>query len=84
MTKWYLSEQVILFLSDGKSTGNTDPREKIRDENQKYDNRIRIFTYLIGDGIHLILTPFPVYSFCLSSNVIRLYYSKMRIANRIA
>ncbi|CAC5376301.1 unnamed protein product [Mytilus coruscus] len=42
-------EQVILFLSDGKSTGNADPREVIRDENQKYDNRIRIFTYLIGD-----------------------------------
>ncbi|XP_071168504.1 VWFA and cache domain-containing protein 1-like [Mytilus edulis] len=42
-------DQVILFISDGKSTSVSDPVQVISTENSKLQNRIAIFTYLIGE-----------------------------------
>ncbi|VDI55129.1 Hypothetical predicted protein [Mytilus galloprovincialis] len=42
-------DQVILFISDGKSTSVSDPVQVISTENAKLQNRIAIFTYLIGE-----------------------------------
>lgn len=41
-------EQIILFISDGMSSSGKDPVQVISDENSKYNNKITIFTYLIG------------------------------------
>ncbi|XP_052058299.1 VWFA and cache domain-containing protein 1-like isoform X2 [Mytilus californianus] len=41
-------DQVILFISDGKSTSGSDPVQVISTENSKLQNKITIFTYLIG------------------------------------
>ena len=51
---WYLSsisDQVILFLTDGGFDAGRDPREVIRDENAKLQNRVIVFTYLLGPGM---------------------------------
>ena len=51
---WYLSsisDQVILFLTDGGFDEGRDPREVIRDENAKLQNRVIVFTYLLGPGM---------------------------------
>ncbi|CAG2222550.1 unnamed protein product [Mytilus edulis] len=49
-------DQVILFISDGKSTSVSDPVQVISTENSKLQNRIAIFTYLIGEGISYLFT----------------------------
>ncbi|XP_052074760.1 VWFA and cache domain-containing protein 1-like [Mytilus californianus] len=41
-------EQVILFISDGISSSGSNPVQVISDENSKYENKIAIFTYLLG------------------------------------
>ncbi|VDI38004.1 Hypothetical predicted protein, partial [Mytilus galloprovincialis] len=41
-------DQVILLLTDGGSTEGRDPREVISDENAKLQNRVIMFTYLLG------------------------------------
>ncbi|XP_063433766.1 VWFA and cache domain-containing protein 1-like [Mytilus trossulus] len=41
-------DQVILFVTDGKSTSGIDPVQVISTENAKLQNKIAIFTYLIG------------------------------------
>ncbi|CAG2235343.1 unnamed protein product [Mytilus edulis] len=43
-------DQVILFLTDGGSNEGRDPREVISDENAKLQNRVIMFTYLLGPG----------------------------------
>ncbi|XP_052072384.1 VWFA and cache domain-containing protein 1-like isoform X13 [Mytilus californianus] len=43
-------DQVILLLTDGGSNDGRDPREVIRDENAKLQNRVIVFTYLLGPG----------------------------------
>jgi len=51
---WYLSsisDQVILFLTDGGFDAGRHPREVIRDENAKLQNRVIVFTYLLGPGM---------------------------------
>jgi len=45
-----ISEQVILFISDGSPTQGQDPRIVIREENMKLQNKVIIFTYLLGPG----------------------------------
>ncbi|XP_071178352.1 VWFA and cache domain-containing protein 1-like isoform X1 [Mytilus edulis] len=41
-------DRVILFITDGKSTSGIDPVQVISTENSKLQNKISIFTYLIG------------------------------------
>ena len=43
-------EQVVLFISDGGSTKGMNPIGVIRDENMKLQNRVVIYTYLLGPG----------------------------------
>ena len=44
-------EQVILFISDGSPTQGQDPRTVIREENMKLQNKVIIFTYLLGPDV---------------------------------
>ncbi|XP_052072393.1 VWFA and cache domain-containing protein 1-like [Mytilus californianus] len=43
-------DQLILFITDGKKTLGRDPVEVIRDENMQLQNRVVVFTYLLGPG----------------------------------
>lgn len=43
-------DQLILFVTDGEKTHGRDPVEVIRDENMKLQNRVVVFTYLLGPG----------------------------------
>ncbi|XP_076108895.1 VWFA and cache domain-containing protein 1-like [Mytilus galloprovincialis] len=43
-------DQIILFVTAGEKTQGRDPVEVIRDENMKLQNRVVVFTYLLGPG----------------------------------
>ncbi|XP_063448509.1 VWFA and cache domain-containing protein 1-like [Mytilus trossulus] len=43
-------DQIILFVTTGEKTDGRNPVEIIRDENMKLQNRVVVFTYLLGPG----------------------------------
>lgn len=47
---YLITDQIILFLTDGKYTRGRNPLEVIKEENEKLNNSVVIFTFALGRG----------------------------------